>query len=98
MSSSRPVDEQAALVVEVADVAGGHQAVDHVLRAAAGVALEQHLVADEDAARLARAAARGRSRRRSSAIVPRGGAPAVPGAARRSAGVAIVAQATSVEP
>src|SRR3954469_25408251 len=44
---------QAALLVEVADVARGHQAVDHVLVAAAGVALEQHLVADEDAAGLA---------------------------------------------
>jgi hypothetical protein len=31
-------------------------------------------------------------------IVPRGGLPAVPGAARRSSGVAIVAHATSVEP
>ena len=31
-------------------------------------------------------------------IVPRGGLPAVPGASRRSSGVAIVAQATSVEP
>ena len=48
------VDEQAAARVEVADVAGRHQAVDDVLAAAAGVALEQHLVADEDAAGLAR--------------------------------------------
>jgi hypothetical protein len=47
------VDEQAALRVEVADVAGRHQAVDDVLAAAARVALELHLVADEDAARLA---------------------------------------------
>ena len=31
-------------------------------------------------------------------MVPRGGCPAVPGAARRSSGVAMVAQATSVEP
>jgi hypothetical protein len=31
-------------------------------------------------------------------IVPSGGRPAVPGAARRSSGVAIVAHATSVEP
>ena len=47
------VDEQPPVLVEVADVAGGHQAVDDVLVAAAGVALEQHLVADEDAAGLA---------------------------------------------
>src|SRR3954469_23397534 len=46
-------DVQAALLVEVADVAGRHQPVDHVLVAAAGVALEQHLVAHEDAAGLA---------------------------------------------
>ena len=31
-------------------------------------------------------------------MVPRGGVPAVPGAARMSAGVAIDAHATSVEP
>ena len=36
--------------------------------------------------------------RRSRPTVPCGGRPAVPGAARRSSGVAIVAQATSVEP
>ena len=47
------VDEQAPAVVEVADVAGGHQAADDVLAAAAGVALEEHLVADEDAPGLA---------------------------------------------
>src|SRR3954447_4298616 len=46
-------DVQPPLVVEVADVAGRHQPVDHVLVAAARVALEQHLVADEDAPRLA---------------------------------------------
>src|SRR3954452_10629288 len=47
------VDEQAPLVVEVADVARAHQPVDDVLVAAAGVALELEVVADEDAARLA---------------------------------------------
>ena len=46
--------EQTPRVVDAADVAGGHQPVDHVLGAAAGVALEQHLVAHEDAARAAR--------------------------------------------
>src|SRR5206468_3983697 len=48
------VDEQVAVLVEVADVARRHQAADHVLAAAAGVALELHLVADEDAPGLAR--------------------------------------------
>ena len=43
------VDEQPPAVVEVPDVTGRHQAVDDVLPAAARVALEQHLVADEDA-------------------------------------------------
>ena len=47
------LDEQAPVVVEVADVAGGHQPVDHVLAAAAGVPLEEHLVANEDASPLA---------------------------------------------
>src|SRR5919106_3754136 len=46
------LDEQAPTVVEAADVAGCHQVPDHVLRAAARVALEEHLVADEDSARL----------------------------------------------
>ena len=38
MSSSRPSTNRRPAVVEVADVAGGHHPVDHVLRAAAGVA------------------------------------------------------------
>src|SRR5437764_1021926 len=42
------VDEKPALGIEVANVAGGHQPVDHLFRTAAGVALEQHRVADED--------------------------------------------------
>ena len=46
------VDEQAAGRVEVADVAGREQAVDDLLAAAAGVALERRERADEDAARL----------------------------------------------
>ena len=54
MSSSRPSMNRRPVVVEVADVAGGQQAVDHVLVAAARVALELHVVADEDAAGLAR--------------------------------------------
>ena len=48
-----PVDVQASLGVEVADVAGGHQALDHVLVAAAGVPLELRHVPDEDPAALA---------------------------------------------
>ena len=58
------VDEQAPLLVEVADVAGGHEAVDDRLAAAAGVAVEDELVADEDAARLARRRPPRRRRRR----------------------------------
>ena len=91
------VDEEAAVGVEVADVAAAEQAVDHLLVAAAGVALEGHLVADEDPADLT-----------ARDLPPRlveepndgavGGRPAVPGAARRSSGVATVANATSVEP
>ena len=42
------VDEEAPALVEVADVARGHEAVDDVLAAAARVALEQHLVGHED--------------------------------------------------
>src|SRR3954452_20280837 len=42
------VDEQPPLRVEVTHVARGHQAVDLVLAAAARVALELQLVADED--------------------------------------------------
>ena len=48
-----PVDVQPPLGVEVADVAGGHQALDDVLVAAARVALELREVADEDPAALA---------------------------------------------
>ena len=62
-----------------------------------GVALEGELVADEDPA--------GLTLRDVVAVLvddadhgPAGGLPAVPGAARMSSGVAIVAQATSVEP
>ena len=97
ISSSRPSTNRRPALVEAADVAGRHQPVDHVLVAAAGVALEQHLVADEDAAGLACGTWPPFSSKIFSAV-PRGGVPAVPGAARRSAGVAIVAQATSVEP
>ena len=92
------VDEQPAVRVEVTDVAGAQQPVEALLAAAAGVALEGHLVADEDPAGLS---PRRRPRPCSSTIrttVPRGGLPAVPGAARMSSGVAIDAQATSVEP
>ena len=42
------VDEEPAGAVEVADVAAGEEAVDDLLAAAAGVALEGHFVADED--------------------------------------------------
>ena len=52
------VDEEAPAGVEVADVAAAEQPVDHLLAAAAGVALEGHLVADEDPPDLARAAPR----------------------------------------
>src|SRR2546429_4445457 len=48
------LDEQAPLLVDVADVAGGHQPAEDLLVATAGVALEQDLVAPEDAAGLAR--------------------------------------------
>src|SRR5436190_1769051 len=46
------VDEEAARLVEVAEVARVHQVVDGLPRAAAGVALEDELAADEDVARL----------------------------------------------
>ena len=46
------VDEQPPALVEVPDVTRAHQAADDVLVAAPGVALEHHLVAHEDAARL----------------------------------------------
>ena len=93
-----PLDEQAALGVEAAHVAGAHQPVDDLLAAAAGVALEDHLVADEDAAGLVPEGPLARCSSSSFTTVPSGGRPAVPGAARRSSGVAIVAHATSVEP
>ncbi len=47
------VDEQASVRVEVPDVAGAHQPLDDLLAAAAGVAVEDHLVGDEDAPGLA---------------------------------------------
>jgi hypothetical protein len=46
-------DVEQPVVVEVADVAGGHQSVDDLFAAAAGVALEREGVADEDPADLA---------------------------------------------
>ena len=92
------VDEQAAGRVEVADVADRHQAVDDLARAAAGVAVEHEPAADEDAARRRRAAARGRRSSSTFSVVPRGGRPTVPGAARRSAGPAHEAKPVSVEP
>ena len=46
------LDVQQPVLVEAADVAGRHQPVDHVLVAAAGVALEEQAVADEDPAGL----------------------------------------------
>ena len=85
------VDEEAPVGVEVADVAAGEQAVDRLLAAAAGVALEGHLVADEDPADLARRHLAPLLVVEPRSVVPRGGRPAVPGAARRSAGVAMVA-------
>src|SRR5947209_2367897 len=48
------IDEQPLLSVEVTDVSRCHQAPAAVLVASAGVALEQHLGADEDPARGAR--------------------------------------------
>ena len=50
------VDEQPAVLVDVPDVAGRHHPVDDLLAAAAGVALELHRAADEDAPGLAAAA------------------------------------------
>ena len=47
------VDEEPPGGVEVADVAGGHEAVEAVLAPAARVALEEQRVADEDAPGLA---------------------------------------------
>ena len=47
------LDVQPAVVAEPADVTGRHQSVDHLLVAAAGVALEQQRVADEDPTGLA---------------------------------------------
>src|SRR5439155_13017472 len=47
------VDEEAAVIVEVADVAGGEQLPEMLLAPAARVALERELVADEDAPGLA---------------------------------------------
>src|SRR4029077_7780894 len=42
------VDEEAAVLVDVAEGPAGEQAVDRLFVAAAGVALHPHLVADED--------------------------------------------------
>src|SRR5207302_7076413 len=48
------LDEQAPVLIEVTDVAGCHQSVQHVLTAAAGIALKKQFVADEDPPPLAR--------------------------------------------
>src|SRR4029078_2958131 len=42
------LDEEPSVLVEAADVSRAHQAVDALLVAAAGVAVEQHRVPDED--------------------------------------------------
>ena len=98
MSSSRASTKRRPVVVEVAEIARGHHPVDHrPCRATVGVALEQQLVPDEDrpispgGSGLAVLAEDGLR-------VLGGGRPAVPGASSRSPGVAIVAQAISVEP
>ncbi len=90
MSSSRPSTKSRPVLVEAADVAGGHQAVDDVLAAAAGVALEEQRVADEDPPD-SPGATSAPSSPKILTVVAHGGLPAVPGAARRSAGVATVA-------
>ena len=79
MSSSRPSMNRRPVVVEVADVAGGQQPVDLVLVAAAGVALELDVVADEDPARLAARRRACRPRRRASRRCRAAGCPTVPG-------------------
>ena len=91
------VDEQPPAAVEVADVAGRHQAVDDRLVAAARVAVEDQLVADEDPAGLALAHLLAvvvvelddRAERRAARGAGRGA---------QVAGLAIVAHATSVDP
>ena len=85
------VDEKAPCGVQMADVAAAEEAVDDLLAAASRVALEGHLVADEDPPDLARAGPACRPLVEADDASPRGGRPAVAGAARRSSGVATVA-------
>ena len=93
------LDEQAAVLVEAADVAAATSGrrSSPCSRPVAGVAVEEHRVADEDPAGLPLL-----DRLAVVVVDPddvlHGGLPAVPGASRMSAGCAIVAQATSVEP
>ena len=82
--------KQTPRLVEMAEVAGVHQPAEGLLAAAARVALEDEPAADEHVADLARGV-RSPVSSRSSTVTPSGGRPTVPGAARRSAGVAIVA-------
>ena len=79
------LDEQAALLVEVPEVAGTHQPARHPLGAAVGVAAEEHRIGDEDPTP--------RSRRyrhsflsRISIVVSRSGLPAVLGDAAKIGG------------
>ena len=82
----------------MADVAGAHQAVDHLLVAAAGVAVELEAVADEDPTGVPSPSTARPSKSYNRTTAPNGTRPAQPGASRRSSGVANVAYATSVEP
>ena len=90
------MNKQAA-VVDVAGIAGVHEAVDHVLGVAVGVALEQERAAtkmrpDAPGARLAVVFVEERE------LGAAWGRPAVAGAARRSAGDATETTPTSVDP
>ena len=92
------VDEQAAVGVEVPEVAARQQPVDLLLAATAGVAVEAGAAADEDAPDDARSAPARRRASRIRTVLPGATLPAVDGAACRSPGPAIVASETSVEP
>ena len=90
---------RAGLAVDVAEVAGRHEAADagpwcrRRCSRRSGCALPTKI-----APHLRRRAAVGPSPSRIATVEPRAARPAVPGAARRSAGPAIVAWPTSVEP
>jgi hypothetical protein len=92
------VDEQQAVVVEVAHIAAGHVAVDDLLGAAVGVAGERRAVAHEDPAALVAALDALIVLVVEDHLAGDRRAAGGPCALRSSAGVAMVAMAHSVEP